>query len=230
MTNCKVHDVDQTNGGQLKVQQSDSINIHDCQIYNYVGLGGGAIDGVWDVNCWYHRNYFSNTYTGGFVKGGSLYNVFEDNVFVNPAVGSAGTSWGFLPGGCTLNTASNPNCNHQSEYTVIRNNIVEGTQRGATSTWGGDYAYIYNNLFVNCAQGDVGLQLRHGSDCRPDACLQHPLRPEHLLPLRVQQHLLRHQWYHASLRLRGQRRGRRVCRELVYGQQQLLQQWAAAHL
>ena len=34
---------------------------------------------------------------------------------------------------------------------MIRNNIVQGATRGATATEGGDYAYIYNNLFVNCA-------------------------------------------------------------------------------
>ncbi len=103
MTNCKIHDVS-ADGGQLKVQNSDYINIHDCQFYNGVGMGGAAIDCVWVNNCDFHRNYFYNDYSGGFTKGGSFYNVFEDNVYVNPhdTGGNANyDQWGFNPGGYT---------------------------------------------------------------------------------------------------------------------------------
>ena len=42
------------------------------------------MDGVWTNHCTYSRNYFHNTYSGGFFKGGGMYNVFDSNVFVSP--------------------------------------------------------------------------------------------------------------------------------------------------
>jgi len=153
ITNCKVHDPQQR--GQLKVQQSDYIDIHDSELYNYLGCG---FDCVWVNNCTFHRNYVHNIFTGGFVKGGSLYNTFADNAYIDQADpgGDANLSaWGFLPGNCTLQSASSPDYHHQSGYTVIRNNIVRGAKRGATETAGCDYAYVYNNLFVDCADPNI---------------------------------------------------------------------------
>ncbi len=172
ITNCKIHDVNPTDGGQLKCQQSDYVYVHDNELYNYVGIGGAAMDGVWTNHCTYSRNYFHNTMSGGFFKGGGMYNVFDSNVFVNPV---AGSNWGFLPGGCTLQSASNPNYDHQSCYTVIRNNIVQGAGRGAVATEGGDYAYVYNNLFVNCADPTISTAYSYVTALvSPQTCLFDP--------------------------------------------------------
>ncbi len=86
-----------------------------------------------------------------------------------------GSNWGFLPGGCTLQSASNPNYDHQSCYTVIRNNIVQGAGRGAVATEGGDYAYVYNNLFVNCADPTISTAYSYVTALvSPQTCLFDP--------------------------------------------------------
>ncbi len=146
VTNCKIHDGG-TSSGQCKIQQSDYITIQNCEFYN-LGYGGSTIDGVWVTHSMFRQNYFHNCTTGGFVKGGSEYDTFDSNVVVSPAVANC---YGFLPGGCTLNWASDPNLNHQSYYTVISNNIVAGMGRGGVGWWGAAYGYVYNNLFKDCA-------------------------------------------------------------------------------
>ena len=148
ITNCKIHDGGSTSG-QAKMQQCDYITIQDCEFYN-LGAGGMTVDGVWNTHSTYRRNYFHQTSGGGFAKGGSQYDVFDGNVVVDPWGANA---YGFLPGGCTLDWASDPTLNHQSYYTVIRNNIVVGMGRGAIGWWGAAYAHVYNNLFKDCATG-----------------------------------------------------------------------------
>ena len=152
LSNCKVHDGG-TSSGQLKVQQSDYITVEDCDIYN-LGYGGAALDCVWTNNCMMRRNYIHNSTTGGFFKGGSVYSVFDSNVYTDPPSGQI--TWGFLPGGQTDVAYADPNVLDESQYTVIRNNIIKGGTRGAVGSEDSAYCYLYNNLFHDCAGGSSG--------------------------------------------------------------------------
>ena len=150
VVNCRVHDGG-SNSGQLKVQQSDYITVQDCELWN-IGAGGAALDCVWVNYCTMRRNYLHDSYTGGFFKGGSQYSVFDSNVYVNPISGQI--VWGFLPGGQTDPAFANPNVLDESQYTVIRNNIIRGATRGAVGSEDSCYCYVYNNLFHDCATGN----------------------------------------------------------------------------
>jgi len=152
VTNCKIHDGG-TSSGQCKLQQSDYLTVQDCEFWN-LGAGGAVLDCVYVNNCLFQRNYLHDNYSsGGFVKGGSLYNTFDSNIYVNP---STAINWGFLPGGQTDPPFCPPDVPYESMYTVIRNNIVKGAQRGALPSEEAGYCYAYNNLWYDCAGGDGG--------------------------------------------------------------------------
>ena len=107
------------------------------------------------INCVFQRNYMHDNYgVGGFVKGGSLYNTFDGNVYVNP---STATQLGLHARAANTGpTFADPNVPYESMYTVIRNNIVKGAQRGALPSNNGAYCYAYNNLWYDCASGNSG--------------------------------------------------------------------------
>jgi len=152
VTNCKIHDGG-SSSGQCKIQQSDYITLQDCEFYN-LGAGGATIDCVWVDHCVHRRNFLHNASCGGFVKGGSQYNVFESNVFVN----SPGTyDWGFMPGAGTDVSVANPDIPYESMYTLIRNNIVHHAGRGALPSNESAYCYAYNNLWYDCGWSNSGF-------------------------------------------------------------------------
>ena len=155
ITRCKIHD---TGGwGQLKLQQSDYITVQDCEIYNsnpsftyspYIGT-------VWIEHSTFRRNFFHDSPSGAMmVKGGAMYNVMEDNVAVNL---NSTYSWAIMTGNGTRPEFANPNAGYESEYTVIRNNIINKGNRVGYSTWGTTgWVYVYNNLFEDCAGSYAG--------------------------------------------------------------------------
>ncbi len=150
--NCKIHDGG-TSSGQCKLQQSDYLTVQDCEFWN-LGAGGAVLDCVYVDNCVFQRNYMHDNYaSAGFVKGGSLYDVFDSNVYVNP---STPINWGYMPGGQTDAPDCDPNIPYESEYAVISNNIVKGAQRGALPSEEAGYCYAYNNLWYDCAGGNSG--------------------------------------------------------------------------
>ena len=131
MLNCRFHDW--TGGLQIKNQHSDYLLYQGCEAYNTVSTS--TSDFCWDF-FWITYSTVRCTYIHDFValglmnKAGSEYNLFEDNVIVNPR-NSVGAAWGICGGSCAGSESNlNPTHNYQSYYLTVRNNIIKGTQRG----------------------------------------------------------------------------------------------------
>ncbi len=144
---CRFHDWSVY--GQAKLSQADYILYEDCEGDHDSATGPVIHDWV-DVNYGtVRRSYLHDNYGGGgFTKGGGVYCVFEDNVVVRP---KGGLQYGLMPGGQTDNAFRAADVPYESMYTVIRNNIIQGMNRGAVPSEDSAYCYVYNNLFHDCA-------------------------------------------------------------------------------
>ncbi len=177
--NCRFHDWQPPGHyGCVKVNQVDYINLQGCEMYNnppnpndptYPNQQPCCIDFGWvsysNIRQWYFHDFYGSAI---YTKGGSQYDVSEQNVIVNcvPTYYSAGiqTSDGTDLPFC------NPNTPWETEYYVVRNNIIKSVNRAGVLEGNAHGLYIYNNLFVDC--GDATQTQYH---CwRADIC-QHDL-------------------------------------------------------
>ena len=178
--NCRMHDWE--NEAQVKDEQADYLLYQNCEFYN-TGLGSGnqtyALDFMWDDYCTVRGCYFHDLEGNDIVvKGGSTYDVCEDNVIIGSTATGYETSWGILSGNGSGSSWSNVNNNYDSMFLIIRNNILNNITRGVYGTWDTAFTYVYHNLFRDCGKGNVGefnylTQISPSGDSRNDNYSRH---------------------------------------------------------
>ena len=163
--NCRFHDWTLPgNFGMVKVNQVDYVTLQDCELYHnpldindtHYGMQPCCIDFVW-VNYSTIRRFFFHDFYGSaiYTKGGSQYNVAEQNVIVNAE--PTGLSAGFQTSDGTGSAYTNPATTWETEYYIVRNNIIGQATRGAIMVGNAHAMYIYNNLFVDVGNGTQGV-------------------------------------------------------------------------
>jgi len=157
---CYIHHPD----GQtdlVKTNQSDYLYIQDNELA-YNGGVDQVIDMVWVTYSIGRRNYIHDWGDHGlFTKGGCMYCTYEDNVMVDALpVNKSDEATRF--GGCTSpDIWHNPNTIYESEYTVIRNNLINDAPEGANGTYTCYYAYFYNNTCCDCGNSRFQIVRQH---------------------------------------------------------------------
>jgi len=157
---CKFHerDTDGVNGGDeiIKCSQAEYLVFEDCEVYVDNGTYTNtsfAMDCVYVCYTTVRRMYMHD-HNGAaiYTKGGSQYNVLEQSVLAGCRPTSYGA--GIQTGDGTGLDYANPNCEWETEYFTVRNNVIRwGTRCGFfVSCVHGLYAY--NNLLIDCGDSN----------------------------------------------------------------------------
>ena len=146
----------------FKSSQSEYLLVEDCELgttttQNPTDASVG-MDFVWVSYSTARRLYMHDYYhVGVYWKGGSQYDTLEDSVVVNGRTPSYNSAV-FIGGDGTGIEFANPATIYETEYEVVRNNILNHTSNGGITITSANWAWIYNNLIADVGDAQALYQ------------------------------------------------------------------------
>jgi len=182
---CRFHerDTDDKAGGDevIKGSQSEYLLFEDCEVYVDKGphtTTSFALDFVY-VSHTVMRRFYIHDFNGAgiYTKGGSQYNVLEQSVISQSLPTSYAT--GIQTSDGTGAAFGNPDTLYETEYFVVRNNIIRRTNKDAIHVADVGKLWIYNNLFADIGDARALYQcyrpylVEHDLDSPAEHCYNH---------------------------------------------------------